>query len=96
MRLKLDNRGRLTIPKIIKETLKLKNDSIVNIEFDETQIIITKPDEVDYKAIVEKALKYIDGVFKKIGYCIENDCEYHLDEEDLEEVGRILENEIKD
>lgn len=60
MQRKLDELGRVVIPKEIRNELGIENGEGVNIELVGNKVIITKPDTVDYKAIVEKALEYIE------------------------------------
>ena len=59
MKRNLDNLGRLVIPKEMRNQLDIKENESANIECDGSKIIITKPDTVDYKAIVEEAIEYI-------------------------------------
>ena len=60
MKRNLDNLGRLVIPKEMRNQLGIKENESANIECDGSKIIITKPDAVDYKAIVMKVLEYIE------------------------------------
>lgn len=45
MKLKIDKRGTITIPKIIRETLDIQCGDILKIEVVEDKLIITNPKE---------------------------------------------------
>ena len=57
----LDKLGRVVIPKEMRKELNIENGEPVNIELQNNKVIITKPDTVDYKAIVEEAIEYINS-----------------------------------
>lgn len=59
MKRKIDELGRLVIPKEMRKELGIKDNDQINIECIGNKVIITKPDAVDYKARVEKAIYYI-------------------------------------
>ncbi|MBP3920817.1 MAG: AbrB/MazE/SpoVT family DNA-binding domain-containing protein [Bacilli bacterium] len=63
MNRKIDDLGRLVIPKEMRNKLGIKDNDPVNIECIENKIIITNPSEVDYKARVKEAIEklYIWG-----------------------------------
>lgn len=56
MKRKIDDLGRIVLPAEMKKEIGLENGSEANIELEDHKIIITKPDSIDYKAIVDKAL----------------------------------------
>ena len=58
MNRKIDDLGRIALPKEMRRQLDIKENDPLNIELQDNKIIITKPDTVDYKAIVEKAIEY--------------------------------------
>ena len=58
MNRKIDTLGRIVLPKEMRTQLNIKENDPLNIELQDNKIIITKPDTVDYKAIVEKAIEY--------------------------------------
>ena len=58
MNRKIDDLGRILLPKEMRRQLDIKENDPLNIELQDNKIIITKPDTVDYKAIVEKAIEY--------------------------------------
>lgn len=60
MKRKIDSLGRLVIPAEMKKQLEIKNCELVNIECTGNKVIITNPSEVDYKAIIDKAITNID------------------------------------
>lgn len=60
MNRKIDELGRLCIPKEMRNKLGIKDNDPVNIKCIENKIIITNPKEVDYKAIIDKAITNID------------------------------------
>ena len=57
----IDTLGRIVIPKEMRKQLDIKENDPLNIELQDNKIIITKPDTVDYKEMVEKARKYLDN-----------------------------------
>lgn len=63
MNRKIDDLGRLVIPKEMRNKLEIKDNDPVNIECIENKIIITNPSEIDYKARVKEAIEklYIWG-----------------------------------
>lgn len=76
MKRKIDSLGRIVIPAEMKKQLSIKNCELVNIECIENKIIITNPDEVDYKARIDKAIEYMKPIFMN---CIDNDKRYFED-----------------
>ena len=61
----IDTLGRIVIPKEMRTQLDIKEYDPLNIELQDNKIIITKPDTVDYKAIVEEAIKYTKQLREK-------------------------------
>lgn len=61
MKRNIDELGRLVIPKEMRNELGVTNGDTVDIELVDKKVIITNPKEIDYKAIIEEALKYIDN-----------------------------------
>lgn len=53
----IDELGRLCIPKEMRKQLDIKNNDLLNIELQDNKIIITKPNAVDYKAIIKEAIE---------------------------------------
>ena len=72
----IDTLGRIVIPKEMRKQLNIKENDPLNIELQDNKIIITKPDTVDYKAIVDKAIEYMKTIFMN---CIDNDKRYFED-----------------
>lgn len=72
----IDTLGRIVIPKEMRKQLDIKENDPLNIELQDNKIIITKPDTVDYKAIVDKAIEYMKTIFMN---CIDNDKRYFED-----------------
>ena len=63
----IDTLGRIVIPKEMRKQLDIKENDPLNIELQDNKIIITKPDTVDYKAIVDKAIEYMkDFIFEPL------------------------------
>ena len=61
MKRKIDDLGRIVLPAEMKKEIGLENGSEANIEIEDHKIIITKPNSIDYKAIVDKAIEYIEN-----------------------------------
>lgn len=61
MNRKIDELGRLCIPKEMRNKLGIKDNDPVNIECIENKIIITNPIEIDYKEVINKAIEYIEN-----------------------------------
>ena len=61
MNRKIDELGRLVIPKEMRNKLGIKDNDPVNIECIENKIIITNPIEIDYKEVINKAIEYIEN-----------------------------------
>ncbi len=57
MNRKIDELGRLCIPKEMRNKLGIKDNDPVNIECIENKIIITNPSEIDYKEVIDKAIE---------------------------------------
>lgn len=72
----IDTLGRIVIPKEMRKQLDIKENDPLNIELQDNKIIITKPDTVDYKVIVDKAIEYMKTIFMN---CIDNDKRYFED-----------------
>ena len=72
----IDTLGRIVIPKEMRKQLYIKENDPLNIELQDNKIIITKPDTVDYKAIVDKAIECMKTIFMN---CIDNDKRYFED-----------------
>lgn len=73
----IDALGRIVIPKEMRTQLDIKENDPLNIELQDNKIIITKPDTVDYKAIIKEAIE--DLKFNQYKAEIEeNDVEYDL------------------
>lgn len=62
----LDKLGRVVIPKEMRKELNIEGGDPINIELQNNKVIITKPDAVDYKAIVEEATKFIEDVYNSL------------------------------
>lgn len=76
MNRKIDELGRITLPKEMRTTLGINPSDPVNIECTGDKIIITNPDAVDYKARTDKAIEYMKPTFMN---CIDNDKRYFED-----------------
>lgn len=76
MKKQIDNLGRVVIPKEMRKELKLDNGSTVNVELVEGSIVLTNPNEIDYKARINKAIEYMKPIFMN---CIDNDKRYFED-----------------
>lgn len=69
MQRNIDELGRITIPANMRKQLEINVGNPVNIECTGNKVIITKPDTVDYKAIVEETIRYINSrCLEKNGY----------------------------
>lgn len=78
MNRKVDKNGRVCIPKEMLKQLEIENNDPVNIECAKGKIIITNPNEVDYKAALEKIEKYINN------YDVFNEFSFPLMKRDVE------------
>ena len=56
MNRKIDELGRIVIPKEIRDKLGIEVQENLNIELVDNKIIISKANEIDYKTKVEKAI----------------------------------------
>ena len=74
MQRNLDELGRVVIPKEMRKELNIEGGDPINIELQNNKLIITKPDAVDYKAIVEEAIEYVNNLSSK-----GRDCEIYWD-----------------
>ena len=61
MKREIDKLGRIVIPKEMRNELGVINGDPVDIELVGKKVIITNPNKVDYKAIIEEALMCIDN-----------------------------------
>ena len=59
MNRKIDELGRLVIPKEMRKQLGINNNDPVNIECTGDKIIITNPSKVNYKGRVDKAIEFL-------------------------------------
>ena len=57
MKIYIDNLGRIVIPAAMRKELGIENGSYLNIELKEQKIIITNPEEIDYKEIIKEAIE---------------------------------------
>ena len=60
MKRKIDDLGRVVLPQPFRKEIGIENGSSLNIELEEQKIIITNPEQPDYKAILEEATKYVE------------------------------------
>lgn len=60
MNRKIDELGRITLPKEMRTTLGIDPSDPVNISMEGNKIIITNPNKVDYKATLEQIERYIN------------------------------------
>lgn len=90
MNRKIDDLGRLVIPKEMRKQLGIKNNDSVNIECTGNKIIITNPSEIDYKSRCDKAIEYInENVYEN-----DNGCGgYWWEINDKDEILKILKGE---
>lgn len=56
----IDGLGRVVIPKEIRNKLGIKENDNLKIELNNNKIILSKNDEIDYKAIVKKMKKKLN------------------------------------
>ena len=64
MNRKIDELGRITIPKEMRATLGINPNDPVNISMEDDKIIITKPRTVNYKERIEEAIDRIEEHMK--------------------------------
>lgn len=70
-----DKLGRIVIPVEMRKQLGINNNDPVNIKCTGDKIIITNPEKIDYKAIIEEAIE--DLKFNQCkAYEAQNDVEY--------------------
>lgn len=69
MPIKLDDKGRLIIPKKMREKIGLSAGSEVNIEMKDNSIILTNPNDED---------KFVEYLNKMISRCVNEDVEQYL------------------
>ena len=62
MKRKIDKLGRLVIPKEIRKELNIRKEDDIDIQFADNKIILTKPNDIDYKAIINNAIKEINNI----------------------------------
>lgn len=82
MKRKIDELGRIVLPAEMKKEIGLENGSEANIEIEDHKIIITKPNAIDYKAIVDKATEYVKEFRSAtVGFYLHSDTLLHILEE---------------
>ena len=59
MNRKIDELGRITIPKEMRATLGINPNDPVNISMEDNKIIITNPNKTDYKQVLDDIEKYM-------------------------------------
>lgn len=64
MEKQIDDLGRIVIPKDMRKKLKLDNGSTVNIELVEGSIVLTNPNEIDYKDNWNKLKEWLEIIKK--------------------------------
>lgn len=64
MKRKVDEVGRIVIPSEIRKELNIDDTTDLKIELINGKIILSKPDETDYKEIVYKALNFLSPYIK--------------------------------
>lgn len=57
MNRKIDDLGRIVIPKEMRTKLDIKDGDSINIEVIDDKIVISNPNEIDYKKRIEKAIE---------------------------------------
>lgn len=62
MKRKIDKLGRLVIPKEIRKELNIREEDDIDIQFADNKIILTKPNDIDYKAIINNAIREINNI----------------------------------
>ena len=62
MNRKLDELGRITIPKEMRATLGISAGDPVNISMEDNKIIITNPNKTDYKQALDEIEKYMKSI----------------------------------
>lgn len=73
MNRRIDELGRLCIPKEMRNKLGIKDNDPVNIECIENKIIITNPDTIDYKQKLDKVMGIIELNQYSYGYQIKEE-----------------------
>lgn len=68
MKKNIDNLGRIVIPVEMRKSLNIDLGDAVNITQEENKIIITNPDEIDYKERCERAIEYTKKHSEAAGY----------------------------
>lgn len=61
MNRKLDDLGRLVIPAEMRNKLSLKSGDSVNIELVGKKVIVTNPNEIDYKQILDEIREIVEN-----------------------------------
>lgn len=62
MKRKIDKLGRLVIPKEIRKELNIREEDDIDIQFADNKIILTKPNDIDYKVIINNAIREINNI----------------------------------
>lgn len=65
MNRKIDETGRISIPKEMRKQLEIEDQESLNIEVKDNKIILSKKNEVDYKERIDKAIKMIEKMTEK-------------------------------
>lgn len=96
MKRKIDELGRLVIPKEIRTEIGLNDGDSVEIQLEDNRIIVTNPQNIDYKTRVEKALKKIQ---EQMPFTIDDKDSYEVCNELLSalcQIRYILETGVSD
>lgn len=80
MNRKIDDLGRIVIPKEMRKQLNMNNGDEVNIEVIDNKITINKANQIDYKQILDEVRNLIKDCYMAI-----NGREV-LDKKDIEEI----------
>lgn len=59
MKKRIDELGRIVIPKEWRKEIGLENGKEAEVELQDNKIVITNPNKTDYKTRCEKAIEYI-------------------------------------
>ena len=69
MNRKIDSLGRIVIPKEMRDQLDIKDGDSINIELVDNKIVISNPNEVDYKQILDEIREFIKSQSPDAGVC---------------------------